>query len=107
MKETTQIRPTTPTTVVEDNIKDYDNPIAEVTVTDLDYLIGRVFTHTELLGLPDRQLSAYKGVTRKLFWDWYNSHFTNPSGLADVSRQARIAQGIEPNVTTSGTYTIN
>lgn len=77
------------------DIADYDNPIAGITVNDVDVLIGDVFMQTELLGLPERQLSAYKKVVRQTFWNWYNTNLPNPTGLSDVSRQARVANGIE------------
>lgn len=83
-----------------DNIADYDNPKIGVTVSSFDYLIGKLFNHTELLGLPERQLSAYKGSVRDMFWDWFNDQLPNPHALADPSRQGRIAQGIEPHTTT-------
>ena len=76
-------------------IEDYDNPVAGITVGSVDTLIGRIFLHTELLGLPERQLNAYKKVVRDNFWEWYNNNLPNPTGLADVSHQARVAQGIE------------
>lgn len=66
-----------------------------VNVSGFDYLIGELFTHVELLGLPDRQLSALKSTTRKMFWDWYNNHMDNEIGLADPSRQWRVEAGIE------------
>lgn len=83
-----------PTPPLED-IEDYDHPIAKVTVESLDYFIGTVFTHTELLGLPDRQLKAYKSILRDMFWKWYNNHLPNPHGYSDVSHQARVRAGIE------------
>lgn len=64
-------------------------------VMSFDYLIGKVFTHSELLGLTDRQLTAYKSTLRQMFWDWYNRHMDNPHGFADPSRQARVEAGIE------------
>lgn len=87
---------------------DYDNPKAAVTVESLDYLIGRLFTHTELLGLPDRQLKAYQSTVRKMFWEWYNNHLPNPSGLVDISHQARVRAGIEQLTTASpsASYTV-
>lgn len=84
---------------MSDVIRDYDNPQAQVGVLQMDYLIGQVFTHSELLGLTDRQLSAYKKTLRDMFWDWYNSQLPNPSGLADISHQARLHHGIEQLVT--------
>lgn len=77
------------------DIADYDHPIANVTVESLDYFIGQVFTHTELLGLPERQLNAYKSVLRDMFWKWYNNHLPNPHGLSDPSHQARVRAGID------------
>jgi len=76
-------------------IADYNNPIAGIAVGSVDHLIGEVFLQTELLGLPERQLSAYKKLIRRKFWDWFNSNLPNPTGLADVSHQARLSQGIE------------
>lgn len=64
-------------------------------VDNFDYLIGKLFTHTELLGLPERQLSAFKSTTREMFWDWYNAYMINEHGFADPSRQHRIEAGIE------------
>lgn len=89
-------------------IRDYDNPVAEVVVQDVDYLIGQLIRHSELLGLTERQLGAHKSVLRELVWGWYNSVLPNPSGLADVSKQGRQAQGIEPVSTSSvsGKYVI-
>lgn len=78
-----------------EDIEDYDHPQAKVNVEYMDYLIGKVFTHTELLGLTDRQLSAYKSTLRQMFWGWYNQALPNPHGLADVSLQARRRAGIE------------
>ncbi len=69
----------------------------ETTVQQFDWLIGKVFNHTELLGLPDRQLKAYRSSLRTMFWDWYNSHMENLSGLSDPSYQARVEAGIEPS----------
>lgn len=86
---------------VREDIEDYNNPHANISVGQMDYLVGQIFTHTELLGLTDRQLSAYKATLRKMVWDWYNQALPNPSGLSDVSYQARIHHGIEQLVTTS------
>lgn len=80
---------------VVDDMEDYDHPIANVTVESLDYFIGQVFTHTELLGLPERQLKAFRSTLRDMFWKWYNNHLPNPSGLADPSHQARVRAGID------------
>lgn len=66
-----------------------------VDVGSFDYLIGKLFTHTELLGLPERQHIAYKATVRTMFWDWYNSHMENEMGLSDPSRQYRLESGIE------------
>lgn len=88
-------------------LKRPENSYVEVDVAYFDYLLGKLFSHTELLGLSDRQLTAYKSTVRQMFWDWYNRLFDNPTGLADPSKQLRIDAGIEPNVTvtsSSGTY---
>lgn len=77
------------------DISDYDNPVAGIGVLDVDHLIGQVFMQTELLGLPERQHNAYKKVIRKMFWDWYNTNLPNPTGLSDVSHQARVYHQIE------------
>lgn len=77
--------------------KPMENPYTgniTVGVANFDYLIGDVFTHFELLGLTDRQLSALKKTTREMFWNWYNSHLPNPMGLADPSKQAREEVGL-------------
>jgi hypothetical protein len=66
-----------------------------VNVANFDYLIGKLFTHVELLGLPDRQLSAFKSTTRDMFWDWYNAFMENEMGYADPSHQWRVDAGIE------------
>jgi len=76
-------------------IADYDNPVAGITVANVDNLIGKLFIQTELLNLPERQYNAYKKIVRELFWEWFNSNLPNPTGLADVSHQARVSQGIE------------
>lgn len=80
---------------VPNDIQDYDNPEISVTVSGMDSLVGKVFTHSELLGLTDRQRAAYQSTLRQIFWDWYNIQLSNPSGLADPSRQARRHHGIE------------
>lgn len=80
---------------------DYDNPIIKIGVKDLDFLIGRVFEHCELVGMTDRQLSAFKSSLRDIFWDWFNQYIDNPAGLADPSKQARIVTGIEPKTTST------
>ena len=67
----------------------------KIYVDDFDYLIGKLFTHTELLGLPERQLSAFKSTTREMFWDWYNAYMENSMGFADPSHQHRVEAGIE------------
>ena len=66
-----------------------------VNVANFDYLIGKLFTHTELLGLPERQLSAFKSTTRDMFWEWYNAFMENETGLSDPSHQWRVEAGIE------------
>jgi len=71
------------------------NGLITVNVANFDYLIGKLFTHTELLGLPERQLSAYKSTTREMFWDWYNTFMENEYGYADPSHQWRVEAGIE------------
>jgi len=81
--------------------KDYDNPIAKVDVLNFDHLIGELMNQAEMLGLTDRQHSAYKASLRRLCWDWYNRQFDNPSGLSDISLQARRHHGIDPNITTT------
>ena len=65
------------------------------TVKSFDFLIGKLFTHTELLGLPERQHAAYKATVRAMFWQWYNDHMENNMGFADPSRQWRVEAGIE------------
>lgn len=87
----------------EKDIKDYDNPVIGIGVLEFDYLIGKLFNHAELLGLPERQLAAYRSSVRDMFWEWFNTWLPNPKGLADVSYQARVAQGVEPKLTTSAT----
>lgn len=79
----------------EEQIEDFNNPIAKVSVNNLDYLIGEIFLQTELLGLPERQHQAYKKIVRAKFWEWYNGHLPNRTGLADPSYQARQYHGIE------------
>lgn len=69
---------------------------ATINVTTFDTLIGRLFTHMELLGLTDRQLSALKATTRGMFWEWYNGHLDNEHGYADPSHAARVEAGLEP-----------
>lgn len=90
------------TKLVEEGIS-YEKAKITIGVENFDWLIGQVFTHVELLGLPDRQLTAYKSSLRKMCWEWYNQFVNNPQGLADPSHQARISAGIEP-ATTSNTY---
>jgi len=91
--------PTISIPIEPEDIPDYDHPKIEICVEHFDRLIGQVFKHSELLGLTDRQLTAYKSILRQMFWDWYNSFLPNPHGLADPSKQGRVAAGIEPNVT--------
>ena len=67
----------------------------KIGVESFDYLIGKLFTHTELLGLPERQHAAYKATVRAMFWDWYNSHMENEMGFADPSHQYRVEAGID------------
>jgi hypothetical protein len=69
---------------------------ARIDVISFDALIGRLFTHVELLGLTDRQLSALKATVRGMCWEWYNGHLDNESGYADPSHAARVEAGIEP-----------
>lgn len=76
-------------------------------VLSFDNLIGSVFTHSELLGLTDRQLTAYKSTLRQMFWDWYNKHLDNPNGFSDPSRQARVEAGIEQQITSTTNARIN
>lgn len=78
------------------DIKDYNNPTVEISVGNVDYLISEIFLQTELLGLPERQLGAFKKIVRRQFWDWFNAGLPNPHGLADPSHQARVYHGIEP-----------
>lgn len=66
-----------------------------VYVDDFDYLIGKLFTHTELLGLPERQHAAYKSTVRTMFWGWYNAFMQNETGLSDPSYQHRVDAGVE------------
>jgi len=66
-----------------------------INVAQFDYLIGKLFTHTELLGLPERQLGAFKSTSRDMFWEWYNACMDNETGLADPSYQWRVEAGIE------------
>lgn len=84
---------------------DFDNPIIKIGVQDVDHLIGKVFEHCELVGMTDRQLSAYKSSLRDIFWDWFNMYMQtqgiDQSGLADPSKQARIAQSIEKEYITT------
>lgn len=84
----------------------FGNPIIKIGVKDVDHLIGQVFEHCELVGMTERQLKAYKASLRDIFWDWFNLYMQTQgidiSGLADPSRQARIAQGIEKDLT--GTF---
>lgn len=89
----------------QEDIKDYDNPIIEVDVKSFDYLIGKLFSQLELLGLPDRQAQAYRSSVRRMFWEWYNNHLPNPHGLSDPSLQGRRAQGLEPTHTSKLTST--
>jgi hypothetical protein len=73
--------------------------VIRTNVKSFDHLIGEVFTHVELLGLPDRQIAAYKKSLRSIFWGWYNSHIDNEFGMVDPSRAARVDAGIEPLTT--------
>lgn len=88
--------------LVTDEI-DYQHAKITIGVENFDYLIGLIFTHVELLGLPDRQLSAYKSSLRKLGWEWYNRFVDNPHGFSDPSHQARVSAGVEP----AGTSTLS
>ena len=74
------------------------NADIKIDVQGLDFLIGKVFLHTELLGLTDRQLTAYRATLRQMCWDWYNSHMENAMGYADPSKQARVEAGIDQHV---------
>lgn len=78
-----------------DDIQDYDNPLIGVNVQSFDYLLGKLFTHFELLGLSERQALALRSSVRQMAWEWFNTHLPNPSGLADPSLQARRTAGIE------------
>lgn len=82
----------------EEDIKDYDNPLIGVNVYSFDGLLGKLFTHFELLGLPDRQAKALRSSTRQMAWEWFDHHLPNPSGLASPSLQGRRAAGIEPEI---------
>src|SRR5215813_13832524 len=79
----------------EDDIRDYDNPLIGVNVFSFDALLGKLFTHFELLGLPDRQAKALRSSTRQMAWEWFDHHLPNPSGLASPSLQGRRVAGIE------------
>jgi hypothetical protein len=81
---------------------EYDSSI-KVDVLEFDVLIGETFALSELLGLSDRQITAYKATLRRNFWDWYNTKMENSMGFADPSRQARIDKGIEQNITQTQT----
>lgn len=78
-----------------EDIEDYNNPIVEIGVGNVDYLISEIFLQTEILGLPERQLGAYKKIVRRQFWSWFNGNLPNPHNLADPSSQARQYHGIE------------
>lgn len=78
-----------------DDIRDYDNPLIGVNVQSFDHLLGKLFTHFELLGLPDRQAKALRSSVRTMSWEWFDHHLPNPSGLASPSLQGRRAAGIE------------
>ncbi len=100
-KKETSTLGTVASPIIEEDIADYDSPIANVTVESLDYFIGQLFTHTELLGLPERQLAAYRSTVREMFWKWYNNHLPNPHGYSDPSHQARVRAVIEQYTTTT------
>lgn len=78
-----------------EDIRDYDNPLILVNVQSYDFLLGKLFTHFELLGLPDRQAKALRSSVRTMAWEWFDHHLPNPSGLASPSMQGRRAAGIE------------
>lgn len=87
-----------PTFVVDTwlvDIQDYDNPVIGVNVQSFDELLGRLFTHFELLGLTDRQRIALTSSVRQMGWAWFDNHLPNPNGLAYPSLQGRRAAGIE------------
>lgn len=106
---------------MSNEIREIDNTASEATnpytgnitidVRTFNYLIGKVFTHAELLGLPERQYAVYKSTLRAMFWDWYNSHLDNPQGYSDPSHQARVEAGIESVISSTSaspvTYTTN
>jgi hypothetical protein len=97
-KETPKLKPILTEGIADtfrEDIADYDNPLAGVNVQSFDYFLGKLFTHFELLGLPERQALALRSSTRQVAWDWYDNLLPNPNGLASVSMQARKNQGIE------------